>query len=172
MVAQCLQVRINYVGDLCPTAFMQICSHFIREEYFNRLYTGIANYYLSYFNKFGEHRHGQSQKSKTTKNLLLEVICNFLLKRAVIFILYTAVKYCKYKTPPWTLSLFLLQGARGIDARFLKLSPASAVSPILTKCSQYTSHSTYSTTQFQCPFTGKIKGPLTGESERSREDWE
>ncbi len=30
-----------------------------------------------------------------------------------------------------------VQGARGIDARFLKLSPASAVSPILTKFSQY-----------------------------------
>ncbi len=35
-----------------------------------------------------------------------------------------------------------IQGARGIDARFLKLSPASAVSPILTKFSQYTPHST------------------------------
>jgi hypothetical protein len=35
-----------------------------------------------------------------------------------------------------------LQGASGIDARFLKLSPASAVSAIMTKFSQYTPHST------------------------------
>ncbi len=35
-----------------------------------------------------------------------------------------------------------LQGARGIGARFLKLSPASAVSPILTKFLQYTHHPT------------------------------
>jgi hypothetical protein len=35
-----------------------------------------------------------------------------------------------------------MQGASGIDARFLKLSPASAVSPIMTKISQYTPHST------------------------------
>jgi hypothetical protein len=35
-----------------------------------------------------------------------------------------------------------VQGASGIDARFFKLSPASAVSPIMTKFSQYTSHST------------------------------
>ncbi len=34
-------------------------------------------------------------------------------------------------------------GASGIGARFLKLSPASAVCPILTKFSQYTPHSTY-----------------------------
>jgi hypothetical protein len=32
----------------------------------------------------------------------------------------------------------LVQGARGIAARFLKLSPASAFSPIMTKFSQYT----------------------------------
>ncbi len=31
-----------------------------------------------------------------------------------------------------------IQGASGIDARFLKLSPVSAVSPIMTKFSQYT----------------------------------
>jgi hypothetical protein len=56
-----------------------------------------------------------------------------------------------------------IQGARGIDARFLELLPASAVSPILTKFSQYTPHSTcYS----EPVFTGKIKGPSTGESER------
>ncbi len=35
-----------------------------------------------------------------------------------------------------------IQGASGIDARFLKLYPASAVSPIMTKFSQYTPHST------------------------------
>jgi hypothetical protein len=37
---------------------------------------------------------------------------------------------------------YIVQGARGIDARFLELSPASAVSPIMTKFSQYTPHST------------------------------
>jgi hypothetical protein len=36
----------------------------------------------------------------------------------------------------------VIQGASGIDARFLKVSPASAVSPIMTKFSQYTPHST------------------------------
>jgi hypothetical protein len=36
----------------------------------------------------------------------------------------------------------ILQGARGIAARFLKWSPASTVSPIMTKFSQYTPHST------------------------------
>jgi hypothetical protein len=56
------------------------------------------------------------------------------------------------------------QVARGIGARFLKLSPASDVSPILTKFLQYTP--TPPATQYQCPFTGKIKGPSTGESER------
>jgi hypothetical protein len=35
-----------------------------------------------------------------------------------------------------------IQGASGIVARFLKLSPASAISPIMTKFSQYTPHST------------------------------
>jgi hypothetical protein len=35
-----------------------------------------------------------------------------------------------------------VQGARGIAARFLKWSPASTVSPIMTKFSQYTPHST------------------------------
>jgi hypothetical protein len=35
-----------------------------------------------------------------------------------------------------------IQGASSIDARFLKLSPAEAVSPIMTKFSQYTPHST------------------------------
>ena len=35
-----------------------------------------------------------------------------------------------------------IQGASGIAARFLKASPASAVSPIMTKFSQYTPHST------------------------------
>ncbi len=58
-----------------------------------------------------------------------------------------------------------LQGASGIDARFLKLSPASAVSPIMTKCSQYTPHSTCYLDW--CPFAGKIKGAATGESESS-----
>jgi hypothetical protein len=58
-----------------------------------------------------------------------------------------------------------IQGARGIDARFLKLSPASAVGPIPTKFSQYTP--TPPATQYQCPFASKIKGPSTGESERS-----
>ncbi len=36
---------------------------------------------------------------------------------------------------------FTVQGARGIDARFLKLSSASAFSPIMMKFSQYTPHS-------------------------------
>jgi hypothetical protein len=36
----------------------------------------------------------------------------------------------------------LIQGARGIVARFLKWSPASAISPIMIKFSQYTPHST------------------------------
>ncbi len=36
-----------------------------------------------------------------------------------------------------------IQGGRDIGARFLKLSPALAVSPILTKFSQYTPHFTY-----------------------------
>ncbi len=46
-------------------------------------------------------------------------------------------------------------------ARFLKLSPASAVSPIITKFSQYSPHSTcYSLLVSIC------KGPSTGESER------
>jgi hypothetical protein len=40
------------------------------------------------------------------------------------------------------LSIYSIQGARGIDARFLKLSPASAISLIMTKFSQYTPHST------------------------------
>ncbi len=35
-----------------------------------------------------------------------------------------------------------IQGARGICARFLILSPASAIRPIMTKFSQYTPHST------------------------------
>ncbi len=35
-----------------------------------------------------------------------------------------------------------IQGASGIDARFLKLSPASAFSPIMTKFSQYTPYFT------------------------------
>ncbi len=35
-----------------------------------------------------------------------------------------------------------IQGASGIDARFLKLSPALTVSPIMTKFSQYNPHST------------------------------
>ncbi len=61
-----------------------------------------------------------------------------------------------------------IQGARAIDARFLKLSPASAVSPILTKFSQYTPHYTYYllSTSTGYPFTANIKGPSTGESER------
>ncbi len=43
-----------------------------------------------------------------------------------------------------------IQGARGTGARFLKLSPASVVSPIMTKFSQYTPHFTcYSV---PCPF--------------------
>ncbi len=35
-----------------------------------------------------------------------------------------------------------IQGESGVAARFLKLPPASAVSPIMTKFSQYTPHST------------------------------
>jgi hypothetical protein len=50
---------------------------------------------------------------------------------------------------------------KGIGARFLKLSPASAVNPIMTKFSQYTPVYPIS------PFAGKIKGPSTGESEES-----
>jgi hypothetical protein len=57
-----------------------------------------------------------------------------------------------------TFYILYVQGASGIDARFLKLSPASAVSPIMTKFSQYNPHST---------FAGKIKGPATGDSESS-----
>ncbi len=41
----------------------------------------------------------------------------------------------------YTVSGFV-QGASGIDARFLKLSPALTVSPIMTKFSQYNPHST------------------------------
>ncbi len=36
-----------------------------------------------------------------------------------------------------------VQDASGIDARFLKLSPALTVSPIMTKFSQYNPYSTY-----------------------------
>jgi hypothetical protein len=39
------------------------------------------------------------------------------------------------------VSYSTVQGARGIAARFLKWSPASTVSPIMTKFSQYTPHS-------------------------------
>jgi hypothetical protein len=47
--------------------------------------------------------------------------------------------YCIHTfADPW----INMQGARGIGARFLKLSPASTVSPIMTKFSQYTPHST------------------------------
>jgi hypothetical protein len=45
-------------------------------------------------------------------------------------------------TPKPKLDNRYIQGARGIGARFLKLSPASAFSPIMTKFSQYTQHST------------------------------
>ncbi len=38
--------------------------------------------------------------------------------------------------------ILLLQGARGIAARFLKWFPASTVCPIMTKFSQYTPYST------------------------------
>jgi hypothetical protein len=62
-----------------------------------------------------------------------------------------------------------IQGVRGIGARFLKLSHASAVSPILTIFSQYTPLSIY----YLVPLPGKIKGPSTGESHcRMREDGE
>ncbi len=62
----------------------------------------------------------------------------------------------------------LIQGASGIDARFLKLSPASTVRAIMTKFSQYTPHSTcYLVLVPGYPFVGKIKGPVTGESESS-----
>jgi hypothetical protein len=54
------------------------------------------------------------------------------------------------------------------------LSPASAVSPILTKF--HSISPTPPATQYQCPFGLKIKGPSTGESERRhcemREDGE
>jgi hypothetical protein len=44
-----------------------------------------------------------------------------------------------------------IQGASGIDARFFKLSPASTVSPIMAKFSQYTLHSTcYLVLMFIC----------------------
>ncbi len=54
-----------------------------------------------------------------------------------------------------------IQGASVIDARFLKLSHASAISPIITKFSQYTPHSTcYLVLVFIC-------WQETGESESS-----
>jgi hypothetical protein len=37
----------------------------------------------------------------------------------------------------------VVQGASGIDARFLKWSPALTVCPIMAKFSQYNPHSTY-----------------------------
>ncbi len=51
----------------------------------------------------------------------------------------TQVHFLEHKSEP---DIYTIQGASGIDARFLKLSPASAVSPILTKFSQYTPYST------------------------------
>jgi hypothetical protein len=61
--------------------------------------------------------------------------------------------------------LFTAICTRGIDDRFLKLYPASVVSPIMTKFSQYTP--TPPATQYRYPFACKIKGASTGESERS-----
>ncbi len=51
---------------------------------------------------------------------------------------------------------FYIQGARGIVARFLKWSPASAVSPIMTKFSQYNPHQLLSTVVH---FPATLKGP-------------
>ncbi len=45
---------------------------------------------------------------------------------------------CNYKTEKYRI----LQGASGIVARFLKLSPGLTISPIMTKFSQYNPHST------------------------------
>jgi hypothetical protein len=59
----------------------------------------------------------------------------------------------------------IIQGAKGIGARFFKLSPASAVSQIMKKF--HSIPHTPPATQYWCPFAGKIKGPSTGKSERS-----
>ncbi len=59
-----------------------------------------------------------------------------------------------------TVSYLLIQGARGIGARFLKLSPASAISPILTKFWQHTSYSTcYSVVSTIVHLPARLKGP-------------
>jgi hypothetical protein len=52
--------------------------------------------------------------------------------------------------------MFHVQGARGIGTRFLKLSPASAVSPIMTKFSKYTP--TPPATQYRCQLPARLKG--------------
>ncbi len=58
------------------------------------------------------------------------------------------LKYCPSTFSLVHLPLFpvwismSIQGASGIDARFLKWSPASTVRAIMTKFSQYTPHST------------------------------
>jgi hypothetical protein len=48
------------------------------------------------------------------------------------------LRFMKYKLP-WASKV---QGASGIDARFLELSPALTISPIMTKFSQYNPYST------------------------------
>jgi hypothetical protein len=55
--------------------------------------------------------------------------------------------------------LSYLQGARDIGARFPKLFPASAVSPIMTKFSHNNPHSTCYVVRYWCLFVVKIKGP-------------
>ena len=87
----------------------------------------------------------------------LHVLCNIV--HAAVLIGWDPA------TPPPPPAFGLIQGASGIDARFLKLSPASAFSPIMTKFSQYTPHSTCYLVLYS--FAGKIKGPATGELESS-----
>jgi hypothetical protein len=57
-----------------------------------------------------------------------------------------------------TLYTFI-QGARGIVARFLKLSPASAVSPIMTKFSQYTPPPLHLLLSSGVHLPARLKGP-------------
>jgi hypothetical protein len=88
-----------------------------------KLFAGSGSQVGSEKNHFGSGS-GQPLSGMNLKQNFSDKIHNF------------STRLSTYKFP------YNLQGARGIAARFSKWSPASTVSPIMTKFSKYTPHST------------------------------
>ncbi len=86
------------------------------------------------------HNFLPQKKANEIGNLTPRFSSMYILSHCYLFF-HSLIGHKQLLMLPLSIAL-LVQGASGIVARFLKCPPASAVSPIMTKFSQYNPHST------------------------------